>query len=257
LMNCQDVSISNLTISEPPSWTIHYIYSNNVTCHDLNIITYGIANGDGIDPDSSTDCFIFNCGFDTGDDCIAIKSGKNPEGFFVAKPTKNVRVTDCEFKRGHGISIGSEMSGGVSDVLVQDCKAGNLLHGMQIKGTKDRGGYVRNVTVVDCELRQITVFSALGYNNDGEPAPEVPRFENFTFRNINMSAASTKEPVIDINGFKEKGHRLRNVVFSKIVLPNNSRVVVNDAEHIKFEEVKSASGEKPQYVLANSEDISY
>jgi exo-poly-alpha-galacturonosidase len=106
-------------------------------------------------------------------------------------------------------------------------------------------------------LRQITVFSALGYNNDGEPAPEVPRFENFTFRNINMSAASTKEPVIDINGFKEKGHRLRNVVFSKIVLPNNSRVVVNDAEHIKFEEVKSASGEKPQYVLANSEDISY
>jgi exo-poly-alpha-galacturonosidase len=257
LMNCQDVSISNLTISEPPSWTIRYIYSNNVTCHDLNIITYGIANGDGIDPDSSTDCFIFNCGFDTGDDCIAIKSGKNPEGFFVAKPTKNVRVTDCEFKRGHGISIGSEMSGGVSDVLVRDCKAGNLLHGMQIKGTKDRGGYVRNVTVVDCELRQITVFSALGYNNDGEPAPEVPRFENFTFRNINMSAASTKEPVININGFIEKGHRLRNVVFSKILLPNNSRVVVNDAEHIKFEEVKSASGEKPQYVLANSEDISY
>jgi exo-poly-alpha-galacturonosidase len=257
LMNCQDVCISNLTITEPPCWTIHYIYSNNVTCHDLKIITYGIANGDGIDPDSSTDCYIFNCTFDTGDDCIAIKSGKNPEGFFIAKPTKNVRITNCDFKRGHGISIGSEMSGGVSNVVVQDCKAGNLLHGMQIKGTKDRGGYVTNVTVSDCELQQITVFTALSYNNDGAPAPEVPRFENFKFKNIDMRGASTKEAVIDINGFKQKGHRLKNVVFSNILLPDNSRVVVNDAERIQFKEVKPASGGKPQYIVANSDDITY
>jgi exo-poly-alpha-galacturonosidase len=257
LMNCQDVCISNLTITEPPCWTIHYIYSNNVTCHDLKIITYGIANGDGIDPDSSTDCYIFNCSFDTGDDCIAIKSGKNPEGFFIAKPTKNVRITNCDFKRGHGISIGSEMSGGVSNVVVQDCKAGNLLHGMQIKGTKDRGGYVRNVTVSDCELLQITVFTTLSYNNDGAPAPEVPRFENFTFKNIDMRGASTKEAVIDINGFKEKGHRLKNLVFSNILLPDNSRVVVNDSDQIHFYKVKSGSGGKPQYILVNSEDIFY
>ena len=110
LMNCQDVSISNLTITEPPCWTIHYLYSNNISCHNLTIITKGIHNGDGIDPDSSTDSYIFNCTFDTGDDCIAIKSGKNPEGYFVAKPTKNVSITDCDFIRGHGISIGSEMS---------------------------------------------------------------------------------------------------------------------------------------------------
>src|SRR3982751_3140668 len=79
--------------------------------------------------------------------CPLIKSQSVMRTFFVAKPTKNVRITDCDFIRGHGISIGSEMSGGVSGVLVQDCKAGALLHGMQIKGTKDRGGYVRNVTV--------------------------------------------------------------------------------------------------------------
>ena len=257
LMNCQDVCISGLTITQPPCWTIHYIYSDNVTCQDLNIITNGIPNGDGIDPDSSTDSYIFNCSFDTGDDCIAIKSGKNPEGFFIAKPTKNVRVTNCDFKRGHGISIGSEMSGGVSDVLVQDCKAGNLLHGMQIKGTKDRGGYVRNVTVIDCELLQITIFSAVNYNNDGAPAPKVPAFENFTFKNIDMSEASTKEPVIDINGFKEEGHRLRNVTFSHIAVPDNSKVVINNAEKIKFIEVTSASRTKPDYVVTNSEEINY
>jgi exo-poly-alpha-galacturonosidase len=257
LMNCQDVSISNLTITEPPCWTIHYIYSDNISCHDLNIITVNIRNGDGIDPDSSTDSYIFNCTFDTGDDCIAIKSGKNPEGFFVAKPTRNVRITDCDFKRGHGISIGSEMSGGVSDVLVQDCSAGALLHGMQIKATKDRGGYVRNVTVTDCQLLQITIFSAVNYNNDGEPAPELPTFENFVFKNIDLSKATVKEPVIDINGFKDPAHRLRNVSFINIILPESAKVVINDAEKVKFTEVRSVSGAKPGYVVSNSTDIIY
>jgi polygalacturonase len=257
LMNCQDVSISNLTITEPPCWTIHYIYSDNVTCHDLKIITLNIRNGDGIDPDSSTDSYIFNCTFDTGDDCIAIKSGKNPEGFFVAKPTKNVRITDCDFIRGHGISIGSEMSGGVSDVLVQDCKAGALLNGMQIKGTKERGGYVRNVNVINCELLQITIFSRLNYNNDGEAAPEPPIFENFIFINIDLSKASLKKPVIDINGFKDTAHKLKNVIFSNIIVPENAKVVINDAEKIQFTQVKSASGAKPEYVISNSTDIIY
>ncbi len=257
LMNCQDVSLSDLTITEPPCWTIHYIYSNNITCQNLNIITVNIRNGDGIDPDSSTDTYIFNCTFDTGDDCIAIKSGKNPEGFFVAKPTKNVRITDCDFKRGHGISIGSEMSGGVSDVLVQDCKAGKLLHGMQIKGTKDRGGYVKNVTVTDCQLLQITIFSAVNYNNDGEAAPQIPTFENFVFKNIDMSMASNADAAININGFKDSAHRLKNVTFTNITLPEQSKIIINDAEKIKFTTVQSLTGTKPQYVVNNSSEVVY
>jgi exo-poly-alpha-galacturonosidase len=257
LMNCQNISLSGLTVTEPPCWTIHYIYSNNVTCQNLNIITTNIRNGDGIDPDSSTDSYIFNCTFDTGDDCIAIKSGKNPEGFFVAKPTKNVRITDCDFKRGHGISIGSEMSGGVSDVLVQDCKAGKLLHGMQIKGTKDRGGYVKNVTVSDCQLQQITIFSAVNYNNDGEAAPQIPTFENFVFKNIDMSMAPNVGSAIDINGFKDPLHRLKNVSFTNIILPEQAKIVVNDAEKIKFTSVQSTTGTKPQYVVNNSTEVVY
>lgn len=257
LVNCQDVCISNLTITEPSSWTIHYIYSNNITCQNLNIITYGIRNSDGIDPDSSTDSYIFNCSFDTGDDCIAIKSGKNPEGFYVGKPTKNVRITDCNFIRGHGISIGSEMSGGVSDVLVQDCKAGALINGMQIKGTKERGGYVKNVTVSNCQLMKITVFSKLNYNNDGEGAPEPPTFENFVFKDIDLTKASVKEAVININGFTDPAHRLKNVSFTNVLLPENAKVVINDAEKITFTAVKSASGTKPGYTVANSTDIKY
>ncbi len=254
LMNCQDVSISNLTLTEPASWTLHYIYSDNVTCHDLTIIT-NVRNGDGIDPDSSTDSYIFNCIFDTGDDCIAIKSGKNPEGFYIAKPTKNIRITHCDFRRGHGISIGSEMSGGVSDVLIQDCTAGALLHGMQIKATKDRGGYVRNVQVADCKLLKITIVSSLNYNNDGEAAPELPTFENLSFRNIDLSDASTKEPVININGFTGMSHRVKKLTFQNIVLPDGASVAINEVEGVNLQNVLTVSGKPPTYDIKESKGI--
>ncbi len=256
LMNCLNVEIQGLKVKDSPCWTIHYIYSKGISCHDLSIESTA-RNGDGLDPDSSDDSYIFNCTFSTGDDCIAIKSGKNPEGFTIGKPTRNVRITDCNFTRGHGISIGSEMSGGVSDVLVQDCKAGNLLHGMQIKGTKERGGYVKNVTVADCQLLKVTIFSAVNYNNDGNAASEIPTFENFIFRNIDLSAASTKEPVININGFKDPLHRLKQVSFTHVNVPENAQVLVNDGEKIKFVNVKSISGAKPQYRVNNSVEIEY
>lgn len=256
LLNCHNVEIQGLKVENSPCWTIHYIYSKGITCHDLNIVST-VTNGDGLDPDSSDDSFIFNCTFSTGDDCIAIKSGKNPEGFTIGKPTRNVRITDCDFIRGHGISIGSEMSGGVSDVLVRDCKAGALLHGMQIKGTKDRGGYVRNVTVADCQLLQITIYSAVNYNNDGEAAPESPIYENFTFRNIDLSKALDNVPVMDLNGFKEAGHQLKNVTLTDITVPEKAKIVIKDATKFKFTNVKTVSGAQPQFEMTGTSDIIY
>lgn len=256
LMTAEDVDISDLSIQDPPSWTIHYIYSHNVTCHDLHITSYA-HNGDGMDPDSSTDCYIFNCTFSTSDDCIAIKSGKNPEGYYIARPTTHVMITDCNFIRGHGISIGSEMSGGVSDVVVEDCKAANLLHGLQIKGTPARGGYVRNVTVADCQLLQITILSSVDYNNDGAPAPVVPVFENFVFSNIDMSHGASHQTVMNLNGFSEPGHRLKHVSFSNIVLPEDAKIVVNNARDVQFSGVRSVSGEAPDYVLTNCAEVGH
>ncbi len=256
LMNCKNVEIQGLIIKDSPCWTIHYIYSKGISCHDLTIESTA-RNGDGLDPDSSDDSYVFNCSFATGDDCIAIKSGKNPEGFLISKPTRNVRITDCNFTKGHGISIGSEMSGGVSDVLVQDCKAGSLLHGMQIKGTKERGGFVRNVTVADCQLLKITIFSAVNYNNDGEAAPEPPTFENFVFRNIDLSQANIKDPVMDLNGFKDAKHKLKNCTFTNITVPESARIVIKDGENMNFKEVKSITGAKPVFEVTNSTGIVY
>jgi polygalacturonase len=183
--------------------------------------------------------------------------GARPDSSYSNTRAIQAAIDACDFIRGHGISIGSEMSGGVSDVLVQDCKAGALLHGVQIKATKDRGGYVKNVTVTNCRLLKITLFSAVNYNNDGEAAPQLPTFANFIFKNIDLADASTKEPVININGFKDSAHRLRDVQFINVTLPENAKVMINDAERVKFTNVKTVKGLKPVYEVKGSEFIKY
>lgn len=255
IMNGQNINIQGLKIENAPCWTIHYIYCNNVVLHDLNIISTA-RNGDGIDPDSSTDSYIFNCTFSTGDDCIAIKSGKNPEGYFVGKPTKNIRITDCDFVKGHSLAIGSEMSGGVSDVFIQDCKIGNLLHGLQIKATKDRGGYVKNVTVRDCELLKITLYTAVNYNNDGEAAPELAQFSDMEFSNLDLSKAKSNEIVMDINGFADEKKYTKNITFENINLPNESTIKIKNCEELTFKNVLCANGKKPIYQIVESKNIS-
>ena len=253
LMNCRNVDIQGLTVEESPSWTIHYIYSRQVACHDLTIRST-VFNGDGIDPDSSLDSYIFNCSFDTSDDCIAVKSGKNPEGYIIGRPTEGVYVSYCDFREGHGISIGSEMSGGIRHVVVRDCQAGNLLYGMQIKGTKERGGVVEDVLVRDCALRRITVFTALNYNNDGQAAPVQPTFRNFRFENIDMRAAKPKDPIV-LQGFPDPAHYTRQVLLRNVTLPDGANVQVSRCEQVRFVDVRTASGVRPTYQITESTNI--
>ncbi len=254
LMNAQNVEIAGLTLEEPPGWTLHYIYSEDISIHGLAIRS-DVRNGDGIDPDSSRNSYIFNCTFDTGDDCIAIKSGKNPEGNVVNRPTENVRISDCRFIRGHGISIGSEMSGGVRGVLVEDCVAGALLHGLQIKGTKERGGFVEDVTVRDCDLQQITVYTELPYNNDGAAAPNQPVFRDFRFTNIDLTKADPSKPVIVVNGFPADGHRTKNVVFQDVRLPLGARVKLDRVEDVSFTRVTTPDGGAPEFEITRAERV--
>ena len=248
-LNCRNVAVDGLNIDNPPCWTIHAIYSENITCHNLNITSLGVPNGDGIDPDSCTDFYIVGCSFTNGDDCIAVKSGKNPEGNIVNIPTKGVYVSDCNFIAGHGISIGSEISGGVENVVVRECKAGALINGMQIKATRERGAYIRNVDVRDCALQMITIFNRLSYNNDGEAAPTPPKFSDFTFRRLDLRGADVSKPVIVIHSFEEDAWKTENVLFSDIVLADGSQVLMEPATNVRFEKVRTVSGKKIQPVV--------
>lgn len=256
LMNSQNVNIQGLTIEESPCWTIHYIYSKNIVCHDLTINSTA-DNGDGIDPDSSTDCYIFNCRFSTNDDCIAIKSGKNPEGYYIAKPTENVFISDCHFVEGHSLAVGSEMSGGVRNVVIRDCELGNLKHGVQIKVTKDRGGFVEDFKVKDCKLQKITIKTNVGYNNDGEPAPKLPFLRNMEFSDLDMSLADTSMAVIFVDGYPGIRNYTESLLFKNIKLPENAKIELNYCKEFKFQNVITVAGNKPAFQITNSENINY
>lgn len=254
IMNGQNIDIQGLNLENPPCWTTHYIYCNQVVLHDLHITSSG-ANGDGIDPDSSTDSYIFNCTISTDDDCIAIKSGKNPEGNIVNKPTRHVRITDCTFIKGAALAIGSEMSGGVSDVFIQDCKIGSLKNGLQIKTTKDRGGYVKNVSLRDCSILKITLVTDVYYNNDGAPAPKLALFKNMEFTHLDMSGAKTGDTIIDINGFSDKHHYTQHIAFADITTPKEVKIKIKNCSNISFSNVSDSTRSKPTYLLKDSNKI--
>lgn len=257
LMNCRDVNIQGVTLKNSPSWTLHYTYCKNVTCHGLTIVSEGIRNGDGIDPDSSADSYIFDCNISTSDDCIAIKSGKNPEGNRIAKPTENVLIAHCKF-RGHGMSIGSEMSGGVRNVTVRDCEiAKDDLNGLQIKAPRERGGYVRNIRVLNCTLSQIKIITKIRYNTDYEPAPEPPFVGDMEFANLNMENGVTGKPAITIDGYEGAEKNTANIHFKDIRMAAGSTVAVQNCTGISFRNVLTQDGEKPNYTITNAESVDH
>ena len=150
------------------------------------------------------------------------------------------------------------MSGGVKNVMVRDCEIGNLFYGLQIKGSKERGGYVENIIVKDCDLQQIKIVTSFNYNNDGAPAPDMPVFRNMEFSNLNMTKADTKTAVISIEGFDNPEHYTRNIVLKNIALPENASVYLKNCDNISFENViKSISNQKPVYNVTSSTNIKY
>lgn len=222
----KDIIITDVTVMNGASWNIHMIYSDNIVTCGCTIRSQGVWNGDGWDPDSSTNCTLFGCEFFTGDDAVAIKSGKNPEGNIINRPCEHIRVFDCVSHFGHGITIGSEMSGGVSDVRVWNCDMGRSMYGVEIKGTKKRGGYVRDVHVSYCKVCRILMHSVT-YNDDGEGAPTVPVFEDCSFENIEITACMHDREdndiyceAIEIAGFDVPGHFVKNVKLKNIVIDN-------------------------------------
>ena len=224
MSNCRNIILSGLTFTDGACWNIHMIYSDNIVTHDCIVKSKGIWNGDGWDPDSSTNCTIFGTTFYTQDDSIAIKSGKNPEGNIINRPCEHIRIFDCISAFGHGIAIGSEMSGGVRDVKIWDCDLANTRYGVEIKGTKKRGGFVRDIHVENCTVSRV-LFHAVGYNDDGIGAKHPPLFEACSFKNLHILGEYTEYDdskiaceAIELIGFDEPGYEINNITFENLLL---------------------------------------
>jgi polygalacturonase len=138
------LTIRNVAIRRPGYWTVHPTFSNNVHVANNSIITTG-ANTDGCDPDSSWNVYIANNHFSTGDDCIAIKSGRDWSGRMVNISTRNVLADGNYFEKGHGVSIGSETSGWVTDVVVRNSVLDGTNLAVRLKTSRGRGGGIEGV----------------------------------------------------------------------------------------------------------------
>lgn len=228
ISNAQNVIISNVYLGEGPYWNVHFIYSDNIITHGCTIYTRGIHNGDGWNPDSSTNCVCFDVDFDCGDNCIAIKSGRNPDGNRIARSTKNVDIFDCRVLGGGGFAIGSEISGGVEDVAMWDLNAENGSLGVQIKTTRKRGGYIKNVRVYDSVLPCINVNASYMCNGDGESAGYLTSIEDLAFENVVLTGEGKaiiygdenrntvkmiEMPIIKVIGFDNAQENFKNIRF--------------------------------------------
>ena len=246
MSNCENVHISGLTLENGASWNVHMVYSRNIATHHCVFRSQGVWNGDGWDPDSSEDCTLFASEFYTEDDAVAIKSGKNPEGNAINRPARRIRVFDCYSAYGHGVVIGSEMSGGVEDVAIWDCDLRVSMNGFEIKATKKRGGYVRRISVRDCVLPRVLMHS-VPYNDDGIGAGVAPVLGDCLFERVRLTGlyqatqgAGNLLPgaPIELVGFDVPGHEVQNVTFRDVVIANDRPgIIIRDAKNITFENV--------------------
>ena len=224
--NGENVVIDGLTLENSPSWNVHLIYSKNVITCGCQIISKGVWNGDGWDPDSSEDCVLFDTVFDTGDDCIAIKSGKNPEGNIINKPCKNIDVFSCSSVPGksHSVAIGSEISGGVEKIRFWDCDFSGCFFGLHIKTTEKRGGYIKDIEVQDSKFSRLCM-RQVGYNDDGQGADSLTEVSNIRLNNV-MFTYSYNDPnfpletdgYVYVNGFEKAPEKFNDIRLKNITI---------------------------------------
>jgi len=217
---CKNVLIEGVKIVDSPMWEIHPVLCENVTVRKVWISSHG-PNNDGCDPESCKDVLIEDCYFDTGDDCIAIKSGRNEDGRRIKVPTENVIVRGCQMKDGHGgITVGSEISGGVRNVFGENCQmdSPNLDHALRVKNNASRGGllenfYFRNITIGQVDHAIITI----DFNyEEGAKGNFTPVMRNFVAENIKSGKSRY---AMDAQGFENApiyGIQIKNSTFDNV-----------------------------------------
>jgi len=184
---CDGILIRDVKIYNSPFWVIHPLLSKNITVDGVYVWNEG-PNGDGCDPEACENVLIQNCIFHTGDDCIAIKSGRNNDGRLWNQPSKNIIIRHCTMEDGHGgVVIGSEISGGCQNVYAHDCymDSPDLDRVLRIKTNNCRGGLIENINMRDVKVGQCKE-AVLKINLDYEPKEICYRGFQPTVRRVYM-----------------------------------------------------------------------
>ncbi|HYN42450.1 MAG TPA: glycoside hydrolase family 28 protein [Thermoanaerobaculia bacterium] len=220
---CRNVLIEGITITNAPFWVIHPVLSQNVTVRNVKVVSHG-PNNDGCDPESSSDVLIEDSLFDTGDDCIALKSGRNADGRRLATPVERVVVRRCTMKAGHGgVTIGSEISGGARDVFVEKCEMSSpdLERGLRIKTNAMRGGVVENVFVRDVTIGQVgNAIDVDMLYEEGAAGAFLPTVRNVRVERMTVEKAAYALFLRAIDGAPIRGLSVKDSTFRNVAKGN-------------------------------------
>ncbi|KQN47310.1 hypothetical protein ASE93_08300 [Serratia sp. Leaf50] len=244
--HCKNVLIEDITIINSPMWELHPVLSENITIRGVQIHSHG-PNNDGCDPECCRDVLIENCIFDTGDDCIAIKSGKNNDGRRVNTPSINIVIRGCKMLDGHGgVVLGSECSGNIYNVFVEDCEmdSPHLDRVLRFKNNAVRGGKLENVFMRNIRVGQVSeaILTVDFLYEEGEKGPYKP-----VVRNVYIEQVTSKSSprVMYIASFK--GAEIDNIHFSDSVFSGiTSSEVMSTSGTVSFRNVVIEPKNRPQ-----------
>ncbi|MEI6587580.1 MAG: glycoside hydrolase family 28 protein [Candidatus Moraniibacteriota bacterium] len=256
-VNCKNVRLLDFTLKNSPMWSIHPLYSENVLIRSIQIITTG-HNTDGIVIDSSKYVLVDNVNLETGDDSISIKSGLDKDGWRVNRPSENIVIKNSRMKMGHtGIAIGSEMSGGIKNIYIQNCDFSDSGQGVRIKSMPGRGGYVENIWAKDLRMNNIenaTLQFDMAYDSSTN-APTTTALPDI--KNINISGIKTYGNVpkylIKIDGLSEQP--MGNISLSNIIGSSEKGLAIENAKSINLDNITFSAKKKPFARFDNVEEL--
>jgi unsaturated rhamnogalacturonyl hydrolase len=234
---CRNVLIEGVRIRRSPMWEVNPVLCTNVIVRGVDIVSTG-PNNDGCNPDSSRDVLIENCQFTTGDDCIAIKSGRNDDGRRVHRPAENIVVRGCTMKDGHGgVVIGSETSGGVRNIFVEDCvmDSPHLDRALRFKSNARRGGVIENVFLRRVEIGQVAeaILTVDFVYEEGARGSYQPVLRNVVLEDITSRASPRVMWVVGFAGAVIEGVRFVDCTFRGV----QSAEVLQHAGLVSFNHV--------------------
>lgn len=236
--SCRNVLIEGVRIVNSPMWEIHPVLSQNVTVKGVHISSLG-PNNDGCNPEACRDVLIDGCEFNTGDDCIAIKSGRNEDGRRLNVPSENIVVRNCRMLDGHGgVTLGSEISGGVRNVFIEKntMDSARLDRALRFKNNAARGGLLEHIYMRDCTVGQVAeaVLAIDFYYEEGTKGAHMPIVCDVELRRV---TSRKSEYVLYLRGIPNSeisNIRLIDCTFENVAKPN----VAEHVDGLEFRNVR-------------------
>lgn len=260
-VRCTDFVLENVTLRNSAEWTVHPMLCDRVRIDGVTILSPATMahNTDGIDPESCRNVQILNCRISTGDDCVTLKSGKDELGRRMGRPDEDITIANCVMNHGHGgVTIGSEMSGGVRNVVVTNCVFQDTDVGIRLKSQRGRGGVVEGLSVSNIVMQDVPLPFVItdfysGRDAGAHPVDAgTPRFRDLMFSNI--TARGARQAGV-ITGLREMP--IQDVTFSNVHIQARRGLAITDADGVVFQDCVIDTAKGPALTLERTRAIDY